>query len=245
MMATLLKIIVIQILIGSRFPDVRCGGGLTSDTRSTHGNDTDITSETRLATPTGIEVKVLCPPSTLFVLLSLLLAVLSLVLVGKMRLRLFSLVVPLVLLSSSLAQDQASEPPSAASLIRRAKVLLQAGQHHEAAKSFSDAIELSPADMSLYYSRATAYYAINRHTSALDDIETVLRMSDNSFHQAFLMKARILAKEGDWTGSRNVLKQYTAKANQSDKEGAELVSALEPLNTEINLTSFILASRPF
>lgn len=142
-----------------------------------------------------------------------------------MRLRLFSLVVPLVLFVSPSTQE-GLEPPDLKPLVSRANVLLTAGQFHDAAKSYSDAIELSPADYTLYYKRATAYYSLSRHSAALEDLDTILRMTDGSFHQAFLMKARILAREGDWTKAKQVLKKYTAKAGKSDKDGVDLVSVL-------------------
>lgn len=146
-----------------------------------------------------------------------------------MRLRLFSLVAPLILLSPAYAEQQeqaavGGEPPNLRPLISRGNVLLGAGQFHDAAKSYSDAIELSPADYTLYYKRATAYFSLSRHSAALDDIDHVLKVTDGSFHQAFLMKARIFAKDGDWLKAKQVLKRYTAKAGKNDKDAGELVS---------------------
>ncbi|KAG8928291.1 hypothetical protein FRC01_006174 [Tulasnella sp. 417] len=111
-----------------------------------------------------------------------------------MRLHLFSLVAPLILLSPAYAEQQeqaaaGNEPPNVRPLISRGNVLLGAGHFHDAAKSYSEAIELSPADYSLYFKRATAYFSLSRHSAALDDIEHVLKATDGSFHQAFLMKA--------------------------------------------------------
>lgn len=147
-----------------------------------------------------------------------------------MRLHLFSLVAPLILLSPVYAEQQeqataGSEPPNVRPLISRGNVLLGAGHFHDAAKSYSEAIALSPADYTLYFKRATAYYSLSRHSAALDDIDHVLKVTDGSFHQAFLMKARIHAKEGEWLKAKQVLKRYTAKAGKDDKDAGELVSA--------------------
>ncbi|KAG9016045.1 hypothetical protein FRB90_003708 [Tulasnella sp. 427] len=148
-----------------------------------------------------------------------------------MRLGLFTLVAPLIFLSPAYAdqQEQAAvgnEPPNLRPLISRANVLLGAGQFFDAAKSYSEAIELSPADYTLYYKRATAYFSLSRHTAALEDIEHVLQATDGSFHQAFLMKARIHAKEGEWLKAKQVLKRYTAKAGKNDNDAAELLSGV-------------------
>ncbi|KIO25139.1 hypothetical protein M407DRAFT_25467 [Tulasnella calospora MUT 4182] len=146
-----------------------------------------------------------------------------------MRLQLFSLVAPLILFSPVYAEQQeqavaGNEPPNVRPLISRGNVLLSAGHFHDAAKSYSEAIELSPADYSLYFKRATAYFSLSRHSAALDDIDHVLKATDGSFHQAFLMKARIYAKEGEWFKAKQVLKRYTAKAGKDDKDAGELVT---------------------
>ncbi|KAG8898217.1 hypothetical protein FRB99_007594, partial [Tulasnella sp. 403] len=141
-----------------------------------------------------------------------------------MRFHLFSLVVPLVLLSPAYGQNESGlENPNLRPLVSRANVLLTAGHFQDAARSLSEAIELSPADYSLYYKRATAYFSLNRHNAALDDVDTVLRMTDGTFHQALLMKARILAKEGEWLKARQNLKRYTAKVGNGDKEAVDLL----------------------
>lgn len=158
-----------------------------------------------------------------------------------MRLKLFSTVATLLFISSSTAADATPtegsgtvEPPSLKPIVSRANVLLSAGQFHDAAKSYSDAIELSPADYLLYYKRATAYFSLSRHPAALDDIEAVLRMTDGTFHHAFLMKARIHSKEGDWAKARQILKRYTDKAGRGDKDAVDLVSLrLRPCKPEV------------
>lgn len=153
-----------------------------------------------------------------------------------MRLQLYTLVLPLVLIGSVYGESSVTQdPPNLKPLISRANVLLTAGQFHDAAKSLTEAIEISPADYTLYYKRATAYYSLNRHSAALDDIEAVLRMTEGAFHQAYVMQANIYAKEGDWSKARKVLKQYTSKAGKNDKEAVDLVGTPDTrrqLNTE-------------
>ncbi|KAH9928916.1 uncharacterized protein B0H18DRAFT_1117733 [Fomitopsis serialis] len=109
-------------------------------------------------------------------------------------------------------------PPGLQPLITRANALLSVGQFNDAAKAYSDAIEQSPADYLLYYKRATAYYSLSRHQAALADFDKVLSLTSQSFDKAYLMKARILAKEGQFTEARDALKKYMAKNKDSDAQ---------------------------
>ncbi|KAG8863799.1 hypothetical protein FRB96_007636 [Tulasnella sp. 330] len=145
-----------------------------------------------------------------------------------MRLTLLSTVAALLFAARASADDSTSgsgslEPPNLKPIVTRANVLLRAGQFQDAAKSYSDAIELSPADYHLYYMRATAYFSLSRHPAALDDVEVVLKMTEGSFYKAFMLRARILAKEGEWTQARHELKRFTDKAGKSDKDAVDLL----------------------
>ncbi|KAI0260967.1 TPR-like protein [Gloeopeniophorella convolvens] len=102
-------------------------------------------------------------------------------------------------------------PPGLQPLINRANALLSAGTFNDAAKAYSEAIEQSPVDPTLYYKRATAYYSLGRHANALADFDQVLTLTSDSFDRAHLMKAKIHAKEGRWVDAREALKQYQAK----------------------------------
>lgn len=86
--------------------------------------------------------------------------------------------------------------------------------------------EQSPSDYLLYYKRATAYFSSNRHSNALDDFETVLRLTNGQFDKAIFMKAKILAREGEWAESKKLTKQYTKKSGTSDKDVQDLVSRI-------------------
>jgi hypothetical protein len=69
--------------------------------------------------------------------------------------------------------------------------LLSAGQFSDAAKAYSEAILLSPADYLLFYKRATAYFSLSRHASALDDFAKVLALTSGEFDPALMMTAKI------------------------------------------------------
>ena len=70
---------------------------------------------------------------------------------------------------------------------------------------------MAPNDYLLYYKRATAYYSMNRHPQALEDFDRVLNLTSNSFNQAYLMKARIHAKDGRFPAARDAIKRYNSK----------------------------------
>ncbi|EPS99721.1 hypothetical protein FOMPIDRAFT_1147106 [Fomitopsis schrenkii] len=125
-----------------------------------------------------------------------------------------------IVLSGASADPNAGAlyPPGLQPLISRANALLSVGQFNDAAKAYSDAIELSPADYLLYYKRATAYYSLSRHQAALADFDKVLSLTSDSFDKAYLMKARILAKEGRWAEAREAIKKYMAKNKDADSQ---------------------------
>lgn len=70
---------------------------------------------------------------------------------------------------------------------------------------------MAPNDYLLYYKRATAYYSMNRHPQALADFDKVLNLTSNSFDKAYLMKARIHAKDGHFAAARDSIKRYNSK----------------------------------
>lgn len=71
--------------------------------------------------------------------------------------------------------------------------------------------EQSPADYVLYYKRATALSALNRHPSALADFDQVLNLTSDTFDKAYLMKARIHAKDGRFSAAREAIKKYSGR----------------------------------
>ncbi|KAF5362845.1 hypothetical protein D9758_007086 [Tetrapyrgos nigripes] len=122
-------------------------------------------------------------------------------------------------------------PPGLLPLINKANVLLSSGQFNEAAKAFTEAIDQSPADYLLYYKRATAYLSLQRHGPALEDFDKVLSLTSNTFDNAHLMKARILAKEGDFTLARESLNIYTtslkSQGRTPDPSSQELFESID------------------
>jgi len=108
----------------------------------------------------------------------------------------------------SSSAGSALYPPGLLPLITRANTLLSAGQFNDAVKAYSDAIEQSPADYVLFYKRATAYSALNRHQHALTDFDQVLTLTSDTFDKAYLMKARIHAKDGHFSAAREAIKKY-------------------------------------
>lgn len=81
---------------------------------------------------------------------------------------------------------------------------------------------MSPADYLLYYKRATAYYSLNRHQSALDDFSKVLDLTGQGFNAALLMKGRIHAREGEWSIARETLTRYASRVPGDADAGALL-----------------------
>lgn len=132
----------------------------------------------------------------------------------------FSLLPPLV-----FGNTGGLETPQLQPLIQRANALLSTGQFIEAAKTYTEALELSPNDYLLLFKRATAYLSSNRHSPALEDFETVLQLTGGSFDGALIAKAKIYAKEGRWTESRVALKEYSKKV-PGDKTAQDLVSQI-------------------
>ena len=78
-------------------------------------------------------------------------------------------------------------------------------------QTFLTISELSPADYVLYYKRATANYSLNRHQQALADFDHVLSLTSDTFDKAYLMKARIHAKEGKFVAAKEAIRKYHAK----------------------------------
>ncbi|PFH45925.1 hypothetical protein AMATHDRAFT_70891 [Amanita thiersii Skay4041] len=124
-------------------------------------------------------------------------------------------------------------PPGLLPLINRANALLTAGQYNEATRLYTEAIDQSPSDYLLYYKRATAYFSLSRHAAALDDFDKVLALTGDTFDNAYIMKARIHVREGEWEGAREAVGAYKrAKGKGKEKRGGGLPEA-EGLEVDI------------
>jgi DnaJ family protein C protein 3 len=86
--------------------------------------------------------------------------------------------------------------------------------------------EQSPTDYVLYYKRATAYYSLNKHPGALQDFEKVLELTSSSFDKAHIMKARIHAKDGNWTEAKESLELYKSNSKGENSSVNELDSQI-------------------
>ncbi|KAI0751980.1 hypothetical protein BC629DRAFT_1228550 [Irpex lacteus] len=138
--------------------------------------------------------------------------------------RTFVPVLSLFLLGVNAEPSQGGElyPPGYLPLVNKANTFLSVGQFNDAAKAYSEAIDMAPNDYLLYYKRATAYYSLNRHAQALDDFDKVLELTSYSFDKAYLMKARIHAKEGQFAAAREAIKEYNTNV-KDDPAGREIL----------------------
>ena len=136
-----------------------------------------------------------------------------------------------VLIGSAFAYASESAPPESGSalyppglqpLISKANLLLSSGHYADAARTYTEAIEQSPIDYTLYYRRGTAYYSLQRHSQSLADFEKVMELSSASggFDKAILMQGRIHLKLGAWTEARAALKLLHTDA--VEREGGRL-----------------------
>ena len=125
----------------------------------------------------------------------------------------------LLLVSPVLGEPSSSSGsiahPNLQPLITRADALLSAGLFSDAAKTYTDAISLSPADYLLFYKRATAYFSLSRHSNALDDFSKVLELTSGEFDKAIMMMAKIYTKEGDFVQAQLTLDTYASKVSGS------------------------------
>ncbi|KAI5120754.1 hypothetical protein M0805_007828 [Coniferiporia weirii] len=129
------------------------------------------------------------------------------------------------LILSALVTAQPDAASELQSLIGRANTLLTTGQFNDAIGAYSQAIEQSQTDYILYYKRATAYYSLSRHQPAMQDFDRVLDLTSGNFEKALLMKSRIYAREGDWTGARDALKSYSSRV-KGDTSAGDLLFAV-------------------
>ncbi len=123
-------------------------------------------------------------------------------------------------------------PPGLQPLISKANLLLSSGHFADAARTYTEAIEQSPLDYTLYYRRGTAYYSLSRHTQSLSDFEKVMDLSSASggFNNALLMQGRIHSKLGAWPEARAALKSYSSRPSAA-KDKEETSALLASLTT--------------
>jgi DnaJ homolog subfamily C member 3 len=66
---------------------------------------------------------------------------------------------------------------SASQHVSEGNRLLAEGSYSEAARAYSEAIDLDPNSYVNYYKRATAYLSLGRHTPALEDFDSILKLN--------------------------------------------------------------------
>ncbi|GJJ08015.1 hypothetical protein Clacol_002222 [Clathrus columnatus] len=123
------------------------------------------------------------------------------------------------------ASNGSVDPPGLQPLIAKANALLSSGQFTDAARAYTEAIDLSPASYLLYFKRATAQLSLNRHDSALADFDKVLELTGGNFDKAYFSKGKIFAKEGKWAEAKKMLKSYTRK-NIADRAAGDLLFSI-------------------
>ncbi|KAG6847927.1 hypothetical protein H0H93_004826 [Arthromyces matolae] len=116
-------------------------------------------------------------------------------------------------------------PSNLQPLVTRANDHLSAGQFNDAARTYSEAIELAPTDYVLYYKRATALFSLSRHGPALEDFDKVLSLTSGTFDRAHLLKARIHTRDGQFDLASESLLHYK-KAKGATDEALELEESI-------------------
>ncbi|GFZ49009.1 hypothetical protein JCM24511_06758 [Saitozyma sp. JCM 24511] len=136
------------------------------------------------------------------------------------------LTLPVLLLSlGPLAPSALAESSrTAQQAVQDANRLLAEGSYLDASRAYTEAIDLDPSSYVNYYKRATAYLSLGRHSAALDDFDRILQLN-SAFVQAHLQKAKILAKEGDFSAAQSELQAYGK--SKKDVEAEELAEALK------------------
>ncbi|KAG8732814.1 hypothetical protein FRC10_000600 [Ceratobasidium sp. 414] len=120
---------------------------------------------------------------------------------------------------------QGIEKPGLRPLTGRGDAHLAAGQYTDAARAYSDALELAPESYLLLYKRATAYFSQNRNSQALADFNKVLELTGDEFDKALFMKARLFAREGKWTEAAQFARQFSEK-HKGDTAAVDLLFAV-------------------
>jgi DnaJ family protein C protein 3 len=128
----------------------------------------------------------------------------------------------LAALAAPGALGQAVGTPGLRPLTARGDANLAAGQYTDAARAYSDALEIAPESYLLLYKRATAYFSQNRHSQALADFDKVLELTGDEFDKAVFMKARLYAREGKWAEATKFAREYSEK-NKADTGAIDLV----------------------
>ena len=115
-----------------------------------------------------------------------------------------------------------AEEISASDWLKRANAALTSYDYAGALEAFDHAVELDPQSYLTYFRRSTAHQALGRTKSALQDLETTVKYNP-TFGKAYLQRARIELREGDFDLAQKTLKnmeKHKAKSLEKDKDQA-------------------------
>ncbi|EIW68583.1 hypothetical protein TREMEDRAFT_44445 [Tremella mesenterica DSM 1558] len=115
-----------------------------------------------------------------------------------------------------------ADPKSLHDLTADANRFLSSGDYLEAARTYSQVIQLDPSSYLNYYKRATAYLSLGRNNQALEDLDAILELNP-SFSQAYWQKAKILAQEGEFDRALETLRQYGKSGDPEAKQMEERI----------------------
>ena len=126
--------------------------------------------------------------------------------------------VPLRTVQAIDASDIPSDTP-VSSLVASAKANLAKGSHNDALTYFDLAINRDPSNYLTLFQRGATYLSLGRNAQASADFDKVLALKPG-FEGALLQRAKIKAKNGEWTAARD---DYV----KAGKSGGDELSQLE------------------
>ncbi|CED84048.1 dsRNA-activated protein kinase inhibitor P58, contains TPR and DnaJ domains [Phaffia rhodozyma] len=121
----------------------------------------------------------------------------------------------------------------AAPFLRDGNAALLKGSYLDAVRLFGEAFgapssiflyDLDPSYVTLY-KRATAYLSLGRNSAAVEDFDAILKLNPK-FFKAYLEKAKVQAKEGQYSAATKSLKAFLA-SNPSDSAASELLDSVK------------------
>lgn len=126
-------------------------------------------------------------------------------------------------LRTPCAADDVAIPADApvSSLVASAKSFLAKGAHGDALTYFDAAIARDPLNYLAVFQRGATYLSIGRNAQASADFDKVLNIKPD-FEAALLQRAKIKAKNGDWTAAKN---DYHKAGKGASQEVADLEEA--------------------
>ena len=118
---------------------------------------------------------------------------------------------------------------SAADLLASGKAARSQGNNAEALSLFDQAVKLEPSNYMILFQRGVTYLSLSRNSQAKSDFDGVLKLRPG-FEGALTQRARIHARNAEWTAARVDYKQVGKKAEADlaileEAEGAAILAA--------------------